>query len=73
MFSNGSSSSISLLTVTPSLVTVGPPNDLLIITLRPRGPSVMATASASLSTPASILARAASSNINCFATFGFLV
>ena len=28
----------------------------------------MATASASLSTPASILARAASSNINCFAT-----
>ena len=42
MFSNGSSSSISLLTVTPSLVTVGPPNDLLIITLRPVGPSVMA-------------------------------
>ena len=37
MFSNGSSSSISLLTVTPSLVTVGPPNDLLMITLRPRG------------------------------------
>ena len=35
MFSNGSSSSISLLTVTPSLVTVGPPNDLLMITLRP--------------------------------------
>ena len=36
------------------------------------GPSVMATASASLSTPASILARAASSNINCFATVRFL-
>ena len=69
MFSNGSSSSISLLTVTPSLVTVGPPNDLLMITLRPVGPSVMATASASLSTPASILARAASSNISCFATY----
>ena len=42
MFSKGSSSSISLVTVTPSLVTVGPPNDLLIITLRPVGPSVMA-------------------------------
>jgi len=53
MFSNGSSSSISLLTVTPSFVTVGPPKDLLIITLRPRGPNVMATASANLSTPAS--------------------
>ena len=38
MFSNGSSSSISLLTVTPSLVTVGPPKDLLMITLRPVGP-----------------------------------
>ncbi len=29
MFSNGSGRSISLETVTPSLVTVGPPNDLL--------------------------------------------
>ena len=41
MFSNGSGSSISLETVTPSLVTVGPPNDLLRITLRPVGPSVV--------------------------------
>ena len=73
MFSNGSSSSISLLTVTPSLVTVGPPKDLSMITLRPVGPMVMATASASFSTPASILARAASSNSSCFATVGFLV
>ena len=40
MFSNGSSSSISLRTVTPSLVTVGPPNDLSMITLRPVGPIV---------------------------------
>ena len=32
------------------------------------GPCVTATASASFSTPASILARAASSNSNCFAT-----
>jgi hypothetical protein len=37
MFSNGSSSSISLATVTPSLVTVGLPKDFSMITLRPRG------------------------------------
>ncbi len=58
MFSKRSSSSTSLLTVTPSLVTVGPPNDLSMITLRPVGPMVTATASASFSTPWSILARA---------------
>ena len=58
MFSKRSSRSTSLLTVTPSLVTVGPPNDLAIITLRPVGPIVTATASASFSTPFSILARA---------------
>jgi hypothetical protein len=58
MFSKRSSSSTSLLTVTPSLVTVGPPKDLSIITLRPVGPMVMATASASFSTPLTILARA---------------
>src|SRR4030067_585797 len=51
MFSNGSSSSISLLTVTPSLVTKGPPKDLLMIPFRPVAPIVTATASASLSTP----------------------
>ncbi len=68
MFSKRSSSSISLLTVTPSLVTVGPPNDLSMITLRPVGPIVTATASASFSTPRSILARALSSKSNCFAT-----
>ncbi len=38
MFSNGSGSSISLETVTPSLVTVGPPNDFERITFRPVGP-----------------------------------
>ena len=68
MFSKGSSSSTSLLTVTPSLVTVGPPNDLSMITLRPVGPIVTATASASFSTPLSILARAESSKSSCFAT-----
>ena len=58
MFSNRSSNSISLATVTPSLVTVGPPKLLSMITLRPVGPIVTATAFANFSTPASILARA---------------
>ena len=58
MFSKRSSNSISLATVTPSFVTVGPPNDLLIITFLPVGPIVMATALASLSTPCNIFARA---------------
>ena len=52
-FSYGSSSSISLAIVTPSLVMVGTPQDLSMTTLRPRGPSVTLTASASLSTPRS--------------------
>ena len=53
-FSNGSSRSISRAMVTPSLVTIGPPNALASTTCRPRGPSVTRTASASLSTPASM-------------------
>src|ERR1700758_1257484 len=60
-FSNGSSRSISRATVTPSLVTVGPPNALASTTWRPRGPNVTRTASASLFTPASIARRAVSS------------
>src|SRR5262249_16194276 len=40
MFSNLSSSSISLAAVTPSLVMRGAPNDLPSRTLRPLGPSV---------------------------------
>src|SRR3989338_5674811 len=44
MFSNLFSSSISLATVTPSLVTVGEPKDLSRTTLRPLGPSVTLTA-----------------------------
>src|SRR5215213_1237426 len=64
-FSNGSSSSISRATVTPSLVTVGPPNALASTTCRPRGPSVTRTASASLSTPASSARRAVSLNSIC--------
>src|SRR5262249_50788544 len=68
IFSNGSASSISLETVTPSLVTAGPPNDLLTITLRPVGPSVVPTAWARVSTPSNILRRAPSEKSNCFAT-----
>src|SRR5919112_2936830 len=51
MFANGSSSSISLATVTPSWVTVGAPYFLSRATLRPFGPSVVLTALASVSTP----------------------
>ena len=54
MFWYGSSSSISLATVTPSLVTVGEPHFLSSTTLRPRGPSVTLTALASVSTPSRI-------------------
>ena len=70
MFSNASSRSTSLLTVTPSLVTVGPPYALSMMTLRPVGPMVTATALASFSTPFSSLARALSSNISCLDTDG---
>src|SRR5438046_5480835 len=64
MFSSVSFSSISLATVTPSLVIVGAPNFFSMTTLRPLGPSVTLTASASLSTPASRLRRACSSNFS---------
>ncbi len=47
MFSTGSGNSTSLATVTPSFVTVGFPNFLSRTTLRPLGPSVAFTASAS--------------------------
>ncbi len=67
MFSHGSSSSISLAIVTPSLVMVGAPHFLSRTTLRPRGPRVMATASASLSTPRSRARLASSSNLIAFA------
>src|SRR5262249_47637011 len=67
MFSNGSGRSISLLTVTPSLVTVGPPKLLSRMTFRPVGPRVMPTAWASLSAPANNFLRASSVYSNCFA------
>src|SRR5688500_8630395 len=63
MFSNLFSSSISLATVTPSLVTVGEPHDFSMTTFRPRGPRVTFTALARVSTPAMIPARAFSSKM----------
>src|SRR5712671_4238550 len=63
MFSNLSSSSISLATVTPSFVMRGAPNDLSSTTLRPFGPSVTFTALLRMSTPRSILSRASTPNL----------
>src|SRR5256712_828075 len=67
-FSKGSSSSISRATVTPSCVIVGEPNFFSNTTLRPLGPRVIFTASASLFTPRSIARRATSSNASIFGT-----
>jgi len=58
MFMKRSLNSIDLATVTPSLVIFGAPKDWSSSALRPLGPSVTCTASASLSTPASMRARA---------------
>ncbi|GBD44575.1 hypothetical protein HRbin40_02064 [bacterium HR40] len=57
-FSNLSSSSISLATVTPSLVMRGAPKLFSSTTLRPRGPRVTAVARARVSTPRRIFSRA---------------
>src|SRR5579885_1234778 len=67
MFSSGSLRSISLATVTPSLVMVGDPNFLSRTTLRPFGPSVTLTASASWLTPRSTAWRDCSPYTICFA------
>ena len=67
MFSNLSSSSISLATVTPSLVIRGAPNDLSSTTLRPLGPSVTFTALLRISTPCNILSRASTPNLTSLA------
>src|ERR1035437_2344223 len=67
MFSNGSGSSTSRATVTPSWLTVGDPHFLPIATLRPLGPSVVLTASARISTPRLSERRACSSKMSCLA------
>ena len=51
IFSRGSSNSISFATVTPSLVTWGPPKDFPTITFLPFGPKVTFTALVKASTP----------------------
>src|SRR3982074_2420188 len=66
MFSNLFSSSISLATETPSLVIVGEPNDFSMTTLRPLGPSVTFTASASVLTSLRMVSRARTSKIISF-------
>ena len=73
MFSNLSSSSISLATVTPSLVMRGAPNDLSSTTLRPFGPSVTFTALARMSTPRNILSRASTENLTSLAAIVVLL
>ena len=70
MFSNLSSSSISLATVTPSLVVRGAPKLLSMTTLRPLGPSVTLTAFATALAPRSSARRASSSNSNVLAAMG---
>src|SRR3954467_10821446 len=67
MFSNLSSSSISLATVTPSLVMRGAPKLLSITTLRPLGPRGTRTAAASVSTPRSMRSRASEENFTSLA------
>src|SRR6266480_4256874 len=67
MFSNLSFSSISFATETPSLVTVGAPNERSSTTLRPLGPSVTFTASARMFNPWTILVRAPSWKRTSFA------
>src|ERR1700676_2988115 len=67
IFSNLSSSSISLATVTPSLVMRGAPYDLSSTTLRPFGPSVTFTALLRISIPRNILSRASTENLTSLA------
>src|SRR3989454_8274640 len=72
MFSQGSLSSISLATVTPSLVRVGLPNFLSMTTFRPFGPSVTLTACDIVLMPRKSAARASSLNSNCLGMTTFL-
>src|SRR5712691_1332209 len=67
MFSNWFFRCISRAIVTPSLVTTGDPVIFSRMTLRPLGPSVDFTASASWSTPASSRLRASSPKRNSLA------
>ncbi len=67
MFCKRSLSSISFATDTPSLVTVGAPNERSKTTLRPLGPKVTFTAFARMLTPSTMRARASPPKITSFA------
>eukprot|EP01139_Manchomonas_bermudensis_P011864 Amastigsp_a344410_36.p3 type:complete len:213 gc:universal Amastigsp_a344410_36:1159-521(-) len=67
MFCSLSLSSISLATDTPSLVTVGAPNERSSTTLRPLGPRVTLTALARMFTPSTMRARASPPKMTSFA------
>src|SRR5690554_1349260 len=71
IFSNLSASSISLATETPSLVTRGAPKLFSRRTLRPLGPRVTFTASASLLMPSRSFCCAWASKTICFAAMLF--
>ena len=71
-FSQGSLSSISLATVTPSLVMVGLPNFFAMTTFRPFGPSVTLTARDMTLIPRKSAARASSLNRSCLGMGTFL-
>ena len=66
MFWSLSFSSTSLATDTPSLVTVGAPNERSSTTLRPFGPRVTLTALARMFTPSTMRARASPPKTNVF-------
>src|SRR5690349_1267144 len=70
MFANGSRSWISRAIVTPSFVIVGGPVSFSRTALRPLGPSVTLTASASAFTPDSSNRRASSLNRSSLAMVG---
>src|SRR6478609_3355890 len=72
MFSNWSLRWISRAIVTPSLVTTGVPVIFSRMTLRPLGPRVDLTASASWSTPALSRSRASCPNFSSLATTALL-
>ena len=72
MSSKLSSRSMSLATVTPSWVTMGPEYFLPNATLRPLGPSVVLTALATVSIPLTSLARASVSSRISFGILSFL-
>src|SRR5271170_2722392 len=73
MFSNLSSSSISLATATPSLVMRGAPYDLSRMTLRPLGPSVTLTALLRISTPRNMRSRASDEKRTSLADMGLIL